>query len=342
MSTRSRPSFRRSLQSSFFRSASPTPSQASPPTTLSRSGTSTEKGRHAKREKVKEAIEQLFDKLHHHHQSQSSRVSHDARSSDSRSIGDSASQSSSRSPSVKHVKTNVSLVPYDLTEAQAELIAESSSRALRIDDVVIEIKQDPIPPSAPEAGMNSTEPELIQDLPTPVDHVRVSTETSVDVVIPAEELPVAKPDTERETPSVAALDTHTVDGAVIHCSVEEPTLAPILETTSTSPTIPEPSAPGLTTSSATTLTFEPSYTTFLAMIPYYPQLRRFLSRSRTRTAAEGPQKVSAGLLGLLFDNVFTRMAAFAFDMWLLSICFFLVKVLRVRPRVLKKVESWIP
>jgi hypothetical protein len=47
------------------------------------------------------------------------------------------------------------------------------------------------------------------------------------------------------------------------------------------------------------------------------------------------------LFRYLFDNFFTRMVAFAFDLWLMAICFFLVKVLRVRPRVLKKVMEWV-
>ncbi|KAI0085170.1 hypothetical protein BDY19DRAFT_459237 [Irpex rosettiformis] len=52
MSTRSRSSFR-SLHSNLF-----------------------QKTRHAKREKFKEAIEQFFDKLHHHHRSEFGHATH--------------------------------------------------------------------------------------------------------------------------------------------------------------------------------------------------------------------------------------------------------------------------
>ncbi|KAI0690127.1 hypothetical protein BC835DRAFT_1418039 [Cytidiella melzeri] len=366
MSTRSRPSFRRSLQSSFFRSSpSPNPSQASPPTTPSKPDTSTGKSRHVKREKVKEAIEQFFDKLHHQHHSECSHASQgmhllehsapgDAKpragfADDSHSARRSASPASSSHPSfdpkdLGYVKTAVSVLPYEVTDVLNPLgLVASTSDELRYGEerqaeVVIEIKDDRV--SATIAHAPNSELETAQESPLTDEHASLSTETSVDVMVPpvgqhqldvSDSQPISVPSSsivDLTTSSAETMILPPVDPSVVSDKHDESPIT--LVKVEGAPVARAPS---------------PWYKNIPAIVPTYPELRQLMGNGRSSQVAvpSEPKKPSnrAGLVGSLFDNVFTRTVGFAFDMWLLVICFVLAKVLSVRPRVSQKVMSWI-
>lgn len=221
------------------------------------------------------------------------------------------------------------------TNVSQSSVAETSNQPLFEADEVIDIRDDRVSTPEPLAHAGLTECPEEQELPVSDGYIRLPTETSVEVVIPidSEEDSTSHP----EVPIANSVDTPVSP----HSQFEQTTPALSTDIVSQPQAIAEhPSTP--VTAISVVPSSQPStwYIDLASMVPYYQELRQLIFRGRTREAATRSEKPHPGLFGFLFDNFFTRTAAFAFDLWLLSICFFLVKILRVRPRVLKQVGSW--
>lgn len=205
------------------------------------------------------------------------------------------------------------------------MVETSNELICKEEEEVITLKDDRVPVSVVHA--TSVDPETAQNQDTMDRHVRLPTETSVDIMLPSIQVSTYESSREASEP-LSTLSSTPLPGPV-SASIENLSVAdkPI------ELSIPRPPSP--------VAHHQPWYMDLPAMIPTYPELRQLAVAGRSPRAAARSEKPSPGLFSYLFNNILTRSAAYTFDLWLMAICYFLAKVLKVRPRVSEKVMSWI-
>ncbi|KAI0339222.1 hypothetical protein BDW22DRAFT_610632 [Trametopsis cervina] len=177
------------------------------------------------------------------------------------------------------------------------------------------------PAESPPAHITDSTPDTVTVWPSAERHVRLSTETSVEVMIPREQEQYAEELHAKEAGSSKPDTLEQVHNSTIQT-------APAAD--------PPRSVDNTLVGRVSSL-----YQGVSSMVPSYSGLRELIFPTHSSTAVP-TQSSSSSLVGYAFHGVIKPVILFTADWALLVLCYILIKMLRFRPDSVKTAMSMLP